>query len=639
MAKALREYQERALAEVGAAWKNGHRRVVTVLPCGGGKTATASEAVKRAADRGKRVLWMAHRTELVDQARATLAEHLGIAVGRIQAQKTNPAPHSPVQVASVMTLIKRDALPPADLLVVDECHHFAAPELKRLTEAYGDKFHLLLSATPERADGKPLSGIADTIVAPVQPRELIAGGYLVPCEIVAPPYDVEKGLCWEPVDAWLQWAGRRRTIVFCANKNHATGLAAQFRARGVRADTVNDATPWERRRLIYKRLASGELDVMTNVFVATEGLDIPEVEVVMLARTVGHAGMYLQCTGRALRPANAKGAALLIDLRGAVHKFGPPDADRVYSLDGDEGVQTEDDEARRKQLTCAQCGAVRTSPMCPVCSAVSNLGASEPEINEVPLQAVSVIPRTPAHFAQYVRWLVLEFQSPSQPAIHAPKRAAERFWQAYRAYPDGTWTTMFRKWFQGEPWGQDGAPAGWPEECTSPAILYQRRAVLQRLAASVTSHRVTDSFDAVIRGVAPAARRAVPSLFQPDRCPHTEAGETHGQADDRDFCSTPPRRAPHSARWKAHPPERVFDAPAGRSVRPRGGPHQRRDPRPARSLRAACRTQGGTAARTPSPRYDDEATLRAATGLRDHDLSPRGRQERGHAPRRGARAG
>lgn len=505
MAVQLREYQEKALADVAAEWKNGHRRVCVALGTGAGKTRLASEAARRAVERGKRVLWLAHRTELVDQARSTLQDHIQIPVGRIQADKKNPAPHSPVQVASVHTLIKRDVLPPADLVVVDECHHFVASEFRRITDAYGDKFHLLLSATPERADGRPLSGIADAIVAPVQPRELIAAGFLVPCEIVAPPFDMEKGLCWEPVDAWMAWAKGRRTVVFCANKAHAAGLAAQFRARGIKADSVCAETPWEKRKLIYQRLASGDLRVMTNVFVATEGLDIPEVEVVMIARTVGHAGMYLQCTGRALRPATAKGSALLIDLRGAVHKFGPPDANRTYSLDGDEGVTTEEDEAHRKQLTCAQCGAVRTGVMCPVCSATAALGASEPEIVSVPLQEVSTIPRSPAHFAQYVRWLVAEFKAKGQPASGAPGRAAERFWQAYRAYPDATWVTLFRKWVQGD----TTRPDGWPEEVTSPSMLYS----LQHLGAVVTSCVVTDSVGSVRCAVARFCRRAVPCSF------------------------------------------------------------------------------------------------------------------------------
>jgi superfamily II DNA or RNA helicase len=350
----LRDYQLDAIARVRSSLSDTCRAVCLVLPTGGGKTAIASEICRLAVAKGHRVLWLAHRAELVDQAAATIAG-LGVVVGAISASaQTPPNPFASVQVATIQTLLARKLRPAADVVIFDECHHAAAEDWASLLRDYPTAHVVGLTATPERGDGLGLGKSFKQIVVGTTIRDLTAAGHLVPCEILRPDRFLGPNeLAQSPVDAYLEHARGRLTLVFARNVELANEYTAAFQAAGVGAHCVHGETPWGERVEIIRAFKARLIEVLVNVQVLTEGFDAPEASCAILARGCGTAGLYLQIVGRILRSAPGKRDALLLDLRGVSHELGRPDDDRVYSLDG-KGIRSKDDV-----VYCPVCGAIR----------------------------------------------------------------------------------------------------------------------------------------------------------------------------------------------------------------------------------------------------------------------------------------
>ena len=331
----LRDYQLTAIRDVFAAMHEVDR-VCLVLPTGCGKTRTAADVVRRGAEKGRRSLWLAHRTELVDQSAATLAGLGGIDVGVVAAGSAmRPKEDALVQVASIQTLLARDHRPPADLIVWDECHHGPADEWKGLLDAYPRAKVLGLTATPERGDGKGLGPVFERIVVGISVRQATMGGYLVPCEIIRPDHRLESGeLAQDPLDAYQEHGGGRQGFLFARTVAEAQEYAARFTAAGVATACVHAGTPDDERAHAVAEFRKGRVRVLSNVYVMTEGVDLPAAAVCILARSIGSVGGYLQMVGRILRPALGKTSATLIDLPGISHDHGCPEDERVFSLDG-----------------------------------------------------------------------------------------------------------------------------------------------------------------------------------------------------------------------------------------------------------------------------------------------------------------
>lgn len=342
----LRPYQQRALDDARAAFKAGSKSVLLVAPTGAGKTRMGVEVCAGALRRGRSVLWLAHRKELLEQARARLMAEGLERVGMIAADL--PTMNAPVQVASIQTLAARAAkgLPPAGIVVFDEAHHYGADDWGAIAAHYATVPRLGLTATPERGDGRGLGDLFDHVVQVASVRELQGQGVLVPCVTYA-PVSYSKNLSQDPVAAYLARGAGERAFVFCQDVGHAEKLAISFTAAGVPAATIHAQTPATLRaaRLEAFRLQDARplLEVGTtepaplvlcNAYVLTEGVDVPEASVCILARGCGHPGMMLQMVGRVLRSAPGKERAVFVDLRGVVHRLGLPEADREWSLEG-----------------------------------------------------------------------------------------------------------------------------------------------------------------------------------------------------------------------------------------------------------------------------------------------------------------
>lgn len=354
-----RGYQDRAHRRVLEAWERA-RTVCLCAPTGSGKTAMGSMHVTDARAAGQRVLWLAHTRELIRQA----CDRIG---GAPICPGMRPDPGNPVQVATVQTLLARGDRPPADLLVLDECHHYAdtAPEFARVRQHYANVRTLGLTATPERLDGSPLGDVFAELVVAATYSELLNAGHLAECVVYAPPSDqAQSGWAMDPVEAYQRYAEGSPALVFLDRVPRCREWAAKFVDAGISAHVISAETPLDERAEALERFSRGSCRVLLNVACLTEGVDLPNARTVILGRAPSHASLYLQIVGRALRPHEDKPHALLIDLVDATSTHGYPTEDREYSLTG-EAIQRSKTAALS---TCLTCGAVYPAARkCPQC--------------------------------------------------------------------------------------------------------------------------------------------------------------------------------------------------------------------------------------------------------------------------------
>jgi superfamily II DNA or RNA helicase len=399
-----RPYQTNVVAEFKRTTAE-FKRIIIVAPTGAGKTVIASTVIMEYVQERRKVLVLAHRREIIGQTVKKLRD-LGVWCGVIQAGERE-MPMALVQVASVQTLWSRAMctgpngttrmeLPPATLVVVDECHHATAATWSGILDAYPDAIILGLTATPCRGDGRGLGGIFETMIECPQVAELIELGYLVRSRVYAPSTPDLKGvevrhgdyvesqlaermdkqkLVADIVSTWHKYGERRKTVCFATGVGHSIHLRDRFNESGVRAEHIDGGTPKDERDATLARLASGEIDVVCNCMVLTEGWDMPEVGCCILARPTKKMGLFRQMIGRVLRPAPGKTNAIVLDHSGAVFRHGLPE-DRVdWFLSPDLSARSLDHEARKPEvfggptlLDCSQCGTLRQGgKACPNC--------------------------------------------------------------------------------------------------------------------------------------------------------------------------------------------------------------------------------------------------------------------------------
>lgn len=223
--------------------------------------------------------------------------------------------------------------------LVSNCHHYASPQWSVAHKLWTTAKRLGLTATPMRGDGKPLRPFYDELVTIATYSELIKAGILVPAVVEYPEgtsSKVGRSLRCDAADAYLKSGRGLRTMIFCEDTEHSRRTVQDLEKAGVRAAHVDGDTSDVKRTKILDALASGDLDVVSNCNVLTEGIDVPCTECVVLAKGYDTIGSMIQAAGRGLRssPATGKTECLVLDLVGCTHTFGSPDDDKTYSLDG-----------------------------------------------------------------------------------------------------------------------------------------------------------------------------------------------------------------------------------------------------------------------------------------------------------------
>lgn len=357
---ALRPYQSQARDAVRDHYRSGNRAALIVLPTGTGKTFTALSMISTTIGAGKRVLWLAHRTELIDQPiKAWRAiPHLADAgsVGAVKAERDDT--DADLVCASVQTLCRSERLErvlshglPA-VVVVDEAHHAAAGQWRGILEAIDERadadgvsrpWWLGLTATPERADRASLAKTWGEGAAFVYTYdEAIREGYLCEPRFVVDRLEMDQetrrlieqasakddeaelarlllvaGIAEHTAQSMGQYASGRRALVFTASVEQAHITEKQLVADGWRARTVHAGTSAQDRAAILHGFQAGEVNAICNCAVLTEGTDLPSCDCIVAARPFSSKPLWVQSVGRGLRLYPGKDECLVLDLGGA----------------------------------------------------------------------------------------------------------------------------------------------------------------------------------------------------------------------------------------------------------------------------------------------------------------------------------
>ena len=388
MSVSLRPYQDDSIEQIRGAIRRGKRRVLLVVPTGGGKTLTAASMISSALARGKRSQFVAHRKELIDQTVNSFTR-LGItSIGVVRSGDKRRDSSQPIQISSIQTLANRTQ-PDFDLVFIDEAHRSSAQSyVTHIFERHAKAVIIGLTATPIRGDGKPLGAQFDELVVGAKYSQLIADGFL--CEprgystpllpdlstvrTTAGEYnqkDLEEAVNRGALigDLYTQWAKHppARTVAFAVSVAHSQAIVARFREAGVRAEHLDGTTPEAEREAILARLASGETTLVSNVGVLCEGWDLPACKRLILARPTKSRGLYMQMAGRILRPYEGE-TPIIIDHGGNWDRFGAPHRDYPWSLTAKQSDRTGIAPSR----VCPECMAhiLASYTICPLCGVV-----------------------------------------------------------------------------------------------------------------------------------------------------------------------------------------------------------------------------------------------------------------------------
>ena len=341
-------------------------RILYTLPTGGGKTVVLTAVAHAVANAGGRCLIVVHRRELLDQIVKQLWAR-GVQCGTIAAWY-EPRPFEAIQVAIVQMLSQRldRDYGEFDLVIVDEAHRAVAKTYQSLMSRWPAAAVLGATATPIRLDGVPMSEIFSSFVNGPSMRDLVKLGHLVPAVVMrdvdAVSIDTRgltmnsRGTDYKPADLakrageitgdavrqFLKSAPNRRAIVFTVNCAHCEAVAAAFRANGIRAEALRGRTPTHKRAEVMQRVRDGHTQILVNVLIATEGLDVPEFDAVVMLRPTQSLGLYLQMLGRGLRASAGKTDCLVLDHAGNVAIHGLPTDPLPAPRDG---VTTRESEA------------------------------------------------------------------------------------------------------------------------------------------------------------------------------------------------------------------------------------------------------------------------------------------------------
>lgn len=381
----LRKYQVDAINQLRQAILKRHRNIVLQLATGGGKTTIAAEMIRSANAKGKKCLFLADRVELVEQTSKRF-DYEGIEHGIIMADHWRYKPHEKNQICSPQTLARRP-IPPADLVIIDECH-VAYGVHRKMMQALPNAVFIGLSATPFT---KGLGKMYSSLVVGATTAQLTDEGYLVPTKVFAPSkpdltklrtiggdYDEKElfarvnkpKLIADVVETWIKLGENRPTIGFAVNVLHSKYLCEQFKDRGVRAAHIDAYMSKKERDQIVKDFKSGYIKVLFNVGILDKGFDYPEASCLIMARPTKSLMVYIQQAGRVLRTHESKTDAIILDHAGntEVHGFVTDDLPQELHDGTKKKVEREKTE-KDKIVLCSSCAFVKPRGVyvCPCC--------------------------------------------------------------------------------------------------------------------------------------------------------------------------------------------------------------------------------------------------------------------------------
>lgn len=332
----LRPYQQEAKAAVFGEWEQGHSKTLLVLPTGCGKTIVFAKISEECVAHGERVLILAHRGELLEQAADKILKACGLNCSVEKAEETSLNSWFRITVGSVQTLMRESRLARFkpdyfDTIIIDEAHHAVSESYQKILRHFSGAKVLGVTATPDRGDMKNLGQAFDSLAYEYTLPKAIKEGYLCPIKAITIPLNMDLtgvgtqagdykaadlGDALDPylyriADEMLKTCADRKTVVFLPLVKTSQKFCGILSERGFRAAEVNGNS--DDRAEVLRDFEQGKYNVLCNSMLLTEGWDCPCVDCVIVLRPTKVRGLYCQMVGRGTRLAEGKKDLLLLD--------------------------------------------------------------------------------------------------------------------------------------------------------------------------------------------------------------------------------------------------------------------------------------------------------------------------------------
>lgn len=332
----LRPYQEKARAAVWEEWDSGRDKTLLVLPTGCGKTIVFAAVTEDVVKNGGRVLILAHRGELLEQAADKILKATGLGSSVEKAEQTSIGQWFRVTVGSVQTLMRPKRLKQFsreyfDAIIIDEAHHAISDSYQVILSYFNKAKVLGVTATPDRGDQKNLGKYFDSLAYEYTLPQAIKEGWLVPIRALTVPIkidftkvgtsagDYKPGDIATALDPYLEQIAAemekhckdRKTVVFLPLIKTSQKFRDILNRHGFRAEEINGSST--ERTQVLEDFESGKTNVLCNSMLLTEGWDCPAVDCVIVLRSTKVRALYCQMVGRGTRLAPGKDHLLLLD--------------------------------------------------------------------------------------------------------------------------------------------------------------------------------------------------------------------------------------------------------------------------------------------------------------------------------------
>ncbi len=365
----LHPYQQKAKSDIFKAWDEVNH-VMLQMPTGTGKTYLFSSIIhdinvwSMKTHTPNKMLVIAHRKELIDQIDKSL-DTFHVAHSVLAGPKEQRNLSNPVIVSSIQTITHKANSGDVERLrsrihfvIIDEAHHSMADSYRKLWKMFPDARFLGVTATPWRMNHSGFSRIFDRLILTQSVKNFIAQGYLSsynyyslkPNSSIQYTIDhIHKFDKWgdydehalidtmdighiraQLVESYKKHAWGKKGIIYSINKQHSYNICRDFRKVGVRIVDIDDQTKDSLRKQYVNDFKEGEIDIIVNVNIFSEGFDCPDIEFIQLARPTRSLTMYLQQVGRGLRTTEGKTKCIILDNVGMYSRFGLPDANRHW---------------------------------------------------------------------------------------------------------------------------------------------------------------------------------------------------------------------------------------------------------------------------------------------------------------------
>lgn len=332
----LRPYQEEARTAIHTEWKDGRRRTLLVLPTGCGKTMVFAKVTEDCVREGKRVLILAHRGELLEQAADKINKSTGLCCAVEKAEQTCLGSWFRIVVGSVQSLQRPKRLGEFpedyfDTIIIDEAHHVLSDGYLRVLEHFNSAEVLGVTATPDRGDMKNLGQVFESLAYEYTLPRAIREGYLSPIKALTLPLKLDLssvsmqsgdfkasdvGTALDPylyqiADEMIEHCANRKTVVFLPLIKTSQKFCQILNEKGFKAAEVNGDSG--DRKEILRDFDEGKYNVLCNSMLLTEGWDCPSVNCIVVLRPTKVRSLYCQMVGRGTRLCEGKEDLLLLD--------------------------------------------------------------------------------------------------------------------------------------------------------------------------------------------------------------------------------------------------------------------------------------------------------------------------------------